>query len=1189
MNFISSMLDLSSKELRLEFERVIVSKLLEKHPYVLFVFSNKGQDRWHFLNVKYAEDHKKRRLFRRITIGPEEELRTASERISLLDLSGISPNLWGVSPLIIQDAHDTAFDVEAVTEQFFNEYKKVFRDLEDDLNRQTKDLPWAHDYALQFLNRTMFLYFVQRKRWLGDDTEFLRSFWESYQRGSQPKDTFFDRWLKILFFEAFNNEFHGKHKQFPEEINEHLLMAPYLNGGLFRSNKLDTKSFTITDARFKQVFTFFEGYNFTIAEDSPLDQEVAVDPEMIGKVYESLVNVSTEADERGDAGIFYTPRTEIDLMCRLSLVDYITNHLGSENKNLIYEAVFAMTQDEKEPADKSLAKAGLWSKFNELLRSMTTLDPACGSGSFIVGMLHVLDDLQRRANSQLGIAETGFERKKRIIWQSLYGVDVMPWACHVAELRLWLALVIDANFTREELHVRNEPLLPHLTFKVRHGDSLVQEVGGLNLSKIHASKEISNDLKARILELKSEKVKFYNNDPACLFKSDDILKRAELNLFKEILEAGHIKIEENIGLLKRKLEQHSPLQMGFDGSVDVKPQQISIESIDVKRQVEVLEANLERISRTRTALKSTKDVPFIWDIAFVEIFEGDNDGFDVVIGNPPYVQQESISDPHLMRETINTENKKEYKAKLIRSVYQTFDKFFSYRVENDNDHLKPEKAVTRKINAKSDLYIYFYFHGLSLLNKQGSFCFITSNSWLDVGYGTDLQEFLLKHCHVKMVIDNQAKRSFASADVNTIIALFSAPNESEDWGLEKTARFVMFKVPFEHIIDPVIFEEIEDSTECFVSNEYRVFPVLQKALFKDGCKAPDDDYIAETDTAPVQSKKSLSTPKLFITDKYEGNKWGGKYLRAPDIFFKLLEKGSHYIESMSNYFEGERYLNTGGADGFFIITDTTPEKNGMIAIRNEATINNKAGVFSGTIEEKYLVPTIKDYTKKDKKIEIDGFDAYCLVVDDKPATIKKTNVYEYIKWGEKQGYDQRSVTKSQTPWYKPTRQMLHSSQILVPRSFHDRFVIHCNPKNYLSLRFYRLHPKKSSVPLLTAFLNTTFMALFIETLGNKSLGQGVLDFFMADFLNLRIPIILDKALLTPFKDIKKRTSRSIFEELGINSDNPIREQKPNPLPDRKVLDDIVFDALGLAAAERKEVYWAVCEMVNNRLNKARSV
>ncbi len=394
---------LNSPDLRLGLERPVVTRLLQDHPYSLLVFSNRKQDHWHFVNVKFGEDHEKRRLFRRITVGPLERLRTASERVAMLDLASISSNLFGVSALEIQNRHDQAFDVESVTKQFYEEYQAVFNLLRDDLGKQARDKHWAHDYALQFLNRCMFLYFVQRKRWLGGDADFLASFWNAYGGAGQPQDSFFHKWLSVLFFEAFNDKFHGGHRHFPDSIRDALQMAPYLNGGLFAQNDLDRKhDFVVTDVRFKQIFTFLERYNFTITEDSPLDQEVAVDPEMIGKVYESLVNVSEEADERGDAGIFYTPRTEIDLMCRLALVDNLGNHLGVKHKNLLYEAVFAIQDDEKLCADTGLAKAGLWPAVDQHLAQLTVADPACGSGSFLVGMLHILDDLRRERHGSLG-------------------------------------------------------------------------------------------------------------------------------------------------------------------------------------------------------------------------------------------------------------------------------------------------------------------------------------------------------------------------------------------------------------------------------------------------------------------------------------------------------------------------------------------------------------------------------------------------------------------------------------------------------------------------------------------------------------------------------------------------------------------------------------------------------------------
>ncbi|MDO9580572.1 MAG: Eco57I restriction-modification methylase domain-containing protein, partial [Bacteroidales bacterium] len=288
------------------------------------------------------------------------------------------------------------------------------------------------------------------------------------------------------------------------------------------------------------------------------------------------------------------------------------------------------------------------------------------------------------------------------------------------------------------------------------------------------------------------------------------------------------------------------------------------------QEIESLTTELAQTEAARKALSSAKEVPFVWDIAFVEIFDGDKEGFDIVIGNPPYVRQEMIAAPVVHGVQV-TDDKKEYKAKLALSVYRAFPQFFGYKVSSN--------TVAHKINAKSDLYIYFYLHGLSLLNGKGSFCFITSNSWLDVGYGADLQEFLLKHSHVKLVLDNQVKRSFANADVNSIIVLFSKPDDRMEWALEKTARFVMFRVPFEHILSPIIFDEIEEANERKATKEYRIFPIQQSKLLEDGCEIPEEEEIGK------------AAGPLIKTARYIGNKWGGKYLRAPDIFFTIL--GEH--------------------------------------------------------------------------------------------------------------------------------------------------------------------------------------------------------------------------------------------------------------------------------------------------------
>jgi len=242
--------------------------------------------------------------------------------------------------------------------------------------------------------------------------------------------------------------------------------------------------------------------------------------------------------------------------------------------------------------------------------------------------------------------------------------------------------------------------------------------------------------------------------------------------------------------------------------------------------------------------------------------------------------------------------------------------------------------------------------------------------------------------------------------------------------------------------------------------------------------------------------------------------------------------------------------------------------------------------FNGKIEKKYIAPLIKDISKNDKKIEIVNADAWCLVVKNAE---KGDKVFDYIRWGERQGYNKRSVTISQKPWYKPTVQMLSGGEILLPRSFSDTFVVHYNPRHFLSLRFYRLHVKSGNPKQLVAFLNSTLFWFFYETLGQKNLGGGALDFFMEDFLKMKIPVILDQRMESIFETMGSRIIHNIFAECGLKNDEQLRDREPHPQPDRQMLDDIIFDALLLTAGERKEVYWSLCELVKNRLDKARSV
>ena len=191
---------LASDKLMLGGERPVVSRLLNEHPYALFVFSNKSQDRWHFLNVKYDEAGDKRRLFRRITVGPEERLRTASERVSLLALDAISADSFGVSPLTIQQHHDEAFDKEALTDEFFKKLDKHIRAIEDDLGKchalAGQD---AFREAQLLIERLVFLYFAQNRGWLDQDAEL--SFPPFSNHGAQK--------ISKTFWACYGSFFHG--------------------------------------------------------------------------------------------------------------------------------------------------------------------------------------------------------------------------------------------------------------------------------------------------------------------------------------------------------------------------------------------------------------------------------------------------------------------------------------------------------------------------------------------------------------------------------------------------------------------------------------------------------------------------------------------------------------------------------------------------------------------------------------------------------------------------------------------------------------------------------------------------------------------------------------------------------------------------------------------------------------------
>jgi hypothetical protein len=780
---------------------------LEKEiPYPFFVFTSDYQNFTFVLIEKIREDVGlwKRKLVK-LNLDRENAYYTDKWVISNMAVKGDKDE-----PRHIYNTLLGALSVEKVSKIFFGDYKTIFFEIRNFLLDQKIHIKQAHEFSQQLLNRIMFIYFIDKKKWLRNSPKFMKWFWDSYaeKRRNNGGNQFYEKWLNILFLEGFNNRF--SHPQyFPHEVRDTLSLAPYLNGGLFKKNELDDLPVNLPDEFMERILNFFEKYNFTIREDLPLDVEVAVDPQMIGYVYESLANVAEEIYEKQDLGIFYTPKVEVDFMCRRSLVEYLTKNTGIQ-KITLYQLLF----DEDKTKVEKLLTPNDYEKLEESLDNLSVLDPACGSGAFLVGMLNVLVEIYKVIYRHLKRDMTDYQLKKRIVGNSLYGVDVMPWAVHSAELRLWLSLMIESDLTLGELKLY--PLLPNLNLKLRIGDSLVQEIGGINLNLRDTS--LSTTLKRRLSELKREKEKYYNNDPTAKFKTEQGILQEELRLFYGILEERIINMNKRKqSLTARRSEQLKFFESGVSQKELFDEKKLK-EIID--REKRRIDEEIEKLTEIESKLKEQK--PFVWDIDFAEIF-GEKGGFDIVIGNPPYVRQEKIAPPNKLKSEITNEEKRGYKEKLQKSVQVYF-------------------PFIKNIDKKSDYYVYFYFDALSLLNPKGTFCFITSNSWLDVGYGKDLQEFLLKFVPIIAIYDNQAKRSFEHADVNTIIALFDAPSKSKEAfpAIKNTAKFAMFKKPFEEVINTENLLKIEKADSVVSTDDFRIYPKKHEDLLEEGWEYPED-------------------------------------------------------------------------------------------------------------------------------------------------------------------------------------------------------------------------------------------------------------------------------------------------------------------------------------------------------------
>ena len=422
--------------------RLIAAQLGED---MLLVFTNTACSQLHFIHPDFDGAQP---TLRRMVVERDLPRRTAVEQFSKV--------YWSYERSgSIRDALAEAFDIEPVTRRFFQEYKRVFEAAKAQVSGFGRSEEDKRLFVQTLFNRLMFVYFLSRKGWLtfSGDKDYLNALWNDY-RAAPLHSNFYTSRLCPLFFAGLNNPQSRNLNRENPKLHDRIGDVPFLNGGLFEKTDLDSRDgVTVPDGAIEPVLRdLFDKFNFTVMESTPFDIEVAVDPEMLGKVFEELVT------GRHESGSYYTPRPVVSFMCREALKGY----LQGRDTGLSSEAVAAFV-DRRDASEIPLARA---SRVADALDQVTVVDPACGSGAYLLGMMQELVELQIELYN-VGVDARGlYDLKLHIIQRNLYGVDNDEFAVNIAMLRMWLSLAIEYEGEVPEP-------LPNLDFKVVCGDSLL--------------------------------------------------------------------------------------------------------------------------------------------------------------------------------------------------------------------------------------------------------------------------------------------------------------------------------------------------------------------------------------------------------------------------------------------------------------------------------------------------------------------------------------------------------------------------------------------------------------------------------------------------------------------------------------------------------------------------------------------
>lgn len=646
-------------------------------------------------------------------LGENEPCRTATER--LYELISQKKN----RSIYLADVTE-AFSVERLNKEFFAGYKAQY----NKFLQQLSDNKQNRDYVKKLLGRLVFLQFLQKKGWMGVPAS--RSDWEGGDKNYlshlieryEGNDRLLSDVLEYLFFNTLNEKREGDIAD--ARLGENIKI-PYLNGGLFEKDSIDKLDIDFPYSNFKELMDFFAMYNFTIDENDPDDSEVGIDPEMLGHIFENLL------EDNKDKGAFYTPKEIVQYMCRQSVIQYLKTHEPNEQyaesiEQLINNGIVLPVLQTKSVA----------SRFMQLLKDVKVCDPAIGSGAFPMGILYVLyhaiHHLQSHAEPHGSFNST--QTKRDIIQNNIFGVDIEQGAVDIARLRFWLALVVDAD----------EPQpLPNLDYKITCGNSQIcryslntpisdvfVEYNRLGKEKAKKENRLWNDF---TLENYKNLVVGYTEE-----HYDKTGLRAKINeiknCFKTTLAKGDIKKRQ---LAEKKVYDYEAMPLFGEPLAKEDPIGYSRAKNELKKLIE----------KEKEILSNKKyENSFEWRFEYPQLLDenGDFMGFDIIIANPPYIKEGRMS--------------------------KTF--FEPYK---DSPYYK----------GKMDIWYLFACNGLDLLKSNGVLCFIATNNWITSFGASKLRDKIIKETRICNIVDFGAVMMFESASIQTMIMMFQKDKETDNY------------------------------------------------------------------------------------------------------------------------------------------------------------------------------------------------------------------------------------------------------------------------------------------------------------------------------------------------------------------------------------------------------------------------